>query len=187
MVFSSLRRKYVAQANLQHGVVHQSHDARRGVLGNCASSQQTQSTSVEVVSRVIRIAAGVLVDPEGRVLLVRKRGTSVWMQPGGKIEPGEHPAATLVRELDEEVGLSLEIAELEYWGRFHSDAANEAGHVVDAEVYFANVTRPVAVAAEIEELRWVRLEDDLTALGMPLAPLSAVHLFPLLAARRKSQ
>jgi 8-oxo-dGTP pyrophosphatase MutT (NUDIX family) len=109
------------------------------------------------------------------------------MQPGGKIEEGELPAATLVRELEEELGLRLETAELKYWGRFHADAANEAGHVVDAEVYFAKVIKPVAVAAEIEELRWVRLEDDLAALGMPLAPLSAVHLFPLLAKRSSSR
>ena len=139
------------------------------------------------MSAVIHIAAGVLVDPHGRVLLVRKRGTSVWMQPGGKIEEGELPAQTLVRELEEELGLRLETIELEYWGRFHADAANEAGHVVDAEVYFARVTKPVAVAAEIEELRWVHLEDDLAALGMPLAPLSAVHLFPLLAKRVNSR
>lgn len=139
------------------------------------------------MSPVIHIAAGVLVDPHGRVLLVRKRGTAVWMQPGGKIEEGELPAQTLVRELEEELGLRLETSELEYWGRFHADAANEAGHVVDAEVYFARVTKPVAVAAEIEELRWVHLEDDLAGLGMPLAPLSAVHLFPLLATRVNSR
>ena len=146
-----------------------------------------RSTSVIAVPQVIHIAAGVLVDPAGRVLLVRKRGTTVWMQPGGKIEPGEHPAQTLVRELAEEIGLILETTDLEYWGRFHAEAANEAGHVVDAEVYSATVIVPIAVAAEIEELRWVRLDDDLELLGIPLAPLSAVHLFPILAARNAAR
>jgi len=108
------------------------------------------------------------------------------MQPGGKIETGEHPAQTLVRELGEEIGLIVTSTDLEYWGRFHADAANEAGHVVDAEVYFATVTTPIAVAAEIEELVWVNLDDDLELLGLPLAPLSAVHLFPMLAARRSA-
>jgi 8-oxo-dGTP diphosphatase len=145
------------------------------------------SSNVATVPQVINIAAGVLVDPAGRVLLVRKRGTTVWMQPGGKIEPGEHPAQTLVRELGEEIGLTLETTDLEYWGRFHADAANEADHVVDAEVYFATVTTPISVAAEIEELLWVWLDDDLEALGLPLAPLSAVHLFPMLAARNAAQ
>jgi 8-oxo-dGTP diphosphatase len=159
----------------------------RGFLRSVCRAIKPPSTSVAPVPQVIRISAGVLVDPEGRVLLVRKRGTTVWMQPGGKIEPGEHPAHTLVRELSEEIGLILEATDLEYWGRFHADAANEAGHVVDAEVYFATVTTPIAVAAEIEELLWVRLDDDLEALGIPLAPLSVVHLFPLLAARTSAQ
>ena len=38
-------------------------------------------------------------DDDGRLLLSRKRGTSAFMQAGGKIEPGEQPAAALVREL----------------------------------------------------------------------------------------
>jgi len=36
--------------------------------------------------RIIRIAAAVLIGPDGRTLLVRKRGTEAFMQPGGKIE-----------------------------------------------------------------------------------------------------
>ena len=37
----------------------------------------------------IRIVAAVIVDEAGRLLLVRKRGTQAFMQPGGKIAPGE--------------------------------------------------------------------------------------------------
>jgi len=135
---------------------------------------------MSIGSRVIRIAAAVLVDSAGRVLLVRKRGTTTWMQPGGKIEPNEHPAVTIVRELREELGLELDRDTFEYWGRFAADAANEAGHTVDAECYFVVTDAPVAVQAEIEELTWIRLPADPT---LPVAPLSAVHLFPLLAAR----
>ena len=50
--------------------------------------------------RVIRVAAAVVTDDAGRFLLVRKRGTTAFMQPGGKIEPGEDPRAALVREED---------------------------------------------------------------------------------------
>ncbi|MGV8886023.1 MAG: NUDIX hydrolase [Microbacteriaceae bacterium] len=131
-------------------------------------------------SRVIRIAAAVLVDSAGRVLLVRKRGTTTWMQPGGKIEPDEHPADTIVRELREELGLELDRENLEYWGRFAADAANEADHTVDAECYFVVSDAPVAVQAEIEELLWITLP---AAAGLPVAPLSTQHLFPLLEAR----
>ncbi|WP_408734888.1 NUDIX domain-containing protein [Asaia platycodi] len=41
--------------------------------------------------RVIHIAAALLHDGAGRLLLVRKHGTVAFMQPGGKIEPGETP------------------------------------------------------------------------------------------------
>ena len=40
---------------------------------------------------IIRIAAALLIDPQGRTLLVRKRGTGAFMQPGGKIDAGETP------------------------------------------------------------------------------------------------
>ncbi|WP_456681551.1 NUDIX domain-containing protein [Bradyrhizobium sp. USDA 3311] len=41
---------------------------------------------------------------DGRVLLVRKKATESFMQPGGKIEIGEHPQDALRRELSEELG-----------------------------------------------------------------------------------
>ena len=41
--------------------------------------------------RTIRIAAALLIGPDGRTLLVRKRGTEAFMQPGGKIEAHEQP------------------------------------------------------------------------------------------------
>ncbi len=47
----------------------------------------------------IRIVAAVIRDDAGRVLLVRKRGTKAFMQPGGKLDAGEDDITALSREI----------------------------------------------------------------------------------------
>jgi 8-oxo-dGTP diphosphatase len=132
---------------------------------------------------VIVIVAAVIVDGAGRLLLVRKRGTHRFMQAGGKIDPGEAAADALARELHEELGVVVEASDLEYLGRFDADAANEAGFVVDARVYAADLGTGAAAAvasAEIDELVWVTPAE---ALDLPLAPLTSDVLMPLLVER----
>jgi len=73
--------------------------------------------------RSIFIAAAVLVGPDRRVLLVRKRGTEIFMQPGGKLEPGEAPEQALVRELREELALEIDPGTASYLGSFSAPAA----------------------------------------------------------------
>lgn len=125
----------------------------------------------------IRVSAGVIVDHAGRVLVVRKQGTTRFMQPGGKPEPGETAAETLIRELDEELSLHVEESDLEPLGTFVSAAANEPGHRVIADA-FALRAEPdqVVVQAELAELRWLEPGDRTS---VPLAPLSEEHLLAL--------
>jgi len=61
------------------------------------------------------VSAVVLRDERGRILVVRKRGTSRYMLPGGKIEVGETPAHAAIRELCEEVGAVLNEEQLTFW------------------------------------------------------------------------
>ena len=132
--------------------------------------------------RVIVIVAAVIVDADGRLLLVRKRGTERFMQAGGKIDAGETPAVALMRELHEELLLVVGPDDLDYLGRFHAPAANEAGYVVDAEVFFVSVRGEAVASAEIDELVWV---SPVEALSIPLAPLTSEVLLPLLAQRAR--
>jgi len=127
-------------------------------------------------ARTIRIAAALLIRPDGRTLLVRKRGTAAFMQPGGKIEPGEDAAAALCRELREELGLVVRLDGLRYLGRFTAPAANEAGWIVDAEIFRVELSGAVQAAAEIEDIAWV---DPLSPGGLVLAPLTRDHVLPL--------
>lgn len=83
--------------------------------------------------KIIRIAAALLIGADGRTLLVRKRGTQAFMQPGGKIEPGEPAAQALARELEEELGLIVDPAQAEFLGEFTAPAANEPGFEVNCQ------------------------------------------------------
>ncbi len=62
---------------------------------------------------ILLVAACALVDTDGRILLAQrpegKTLAGLWEFPGGKVEAGETPEETLVRELDEELGITTRI------------------------------------------------------------------------------
>ncbi|MGP7959230.1 NUDIX hydrolase [Sanguibacter sp. A247] len=129
---------------------------------------------------VLTIAAVCFRDPDGRILTVRKQGTSKFMLVGGKLEPGEAPDAAAVREVAEEVGLSLTTGDLTLLGVFDSEAANETNTRIASTVYTAPLPsgRAPAAAGEIAELAWL---DPASASGRTdLAPLLRDHVVPLL-------
>ncbi|HVR54295.1 MAG TPA: NUDIX domain-containing protein [Pseudorhodoferax sp.] len=129
-----------------------------------------------VSDNVIRIAAALITRPDGQALLVRKRGTDIFMQPGGKIEAGEAPVDALCRELAEELGLVVAPSEPVHLGRFAAPAANEPGHTVQAEIFRLQVTATVLPAAEIAEIAWV---DPRAPGARQIAPLSREQVLPL--------
>jgi 8-oxo-dGTP diphosphatase len=61
--------------------------------------------------RSVHVVAAALIDAESRILVAQRLPggslAGLWEFPGGKIEPGETPEAALVRELDEELGVSV--------------------------------------------------------------------------------
>jgi 8-oxo-dGTP diphosphatase len=127
-----------------------------------------------MMSRTLDIVTAVIRDPAGRMLVVRKRGSAMFMKPGGKREAGEDDLAALARELDEEIGCRLIGATL--LGAFEAPAANEPGFTVRAAAYLAQVEGDITARAEIEELAWI---DPAAPRDIVLAPLMRVVLAAL--------
>ncbi|MPQ86411.1 NUDIX domain-containing protein [Pseudomonas sp. MAFF 730085] len=127
------------------------------------------------MTSTLRIAAALLIGSDGQTLLVRKRGTQAFMQPGGKIDAGEQPAEALARELHEELNLRINPDDALYLGHFSAPAANEPGFTVHAELFQVHIDVPVIPAAEIEEVRWIDPAGDG---GLQLAPLTRDLILP---------
>ena len=98
--------------------------------------------------------AGLLHLKDGLVLLCRKkRGTSLLILPGGKLEPGETADECLRRECREELG-EVEIPSLRHIGDYESSAAGHAGKTVKIELYTGELRGTPAPHSEIEEFVW---------------------------------
>lgn len=128
--------------------------------------------------KTIHIAAAIIRDEEGRLLLVRKRGTQAFMQAGGKIEAGEAPVTALVRELKEELGLAITSEDVRYIGMRDAVAANEPGYRVEAELFdlVLRDPRPIEPAGEIDAVRWVHPAE---ASCLTLAALTRDHVMEI--------
>ena len=124
----------------------------------------------------IRVVAALIRDAAGRVLLVRKRGTSAFMQPGGKRDPGEDDVAALAREIAEELGCRMVRDSIQPLGEFDAVAANEPGWRVHACLYGIDVTGDIVPNREIDAMIWI---DPVAPPDIPLAPLTRDHVLPL--------
>ena len=127
------------------------------------------------------VAAVVLTDEDGRIALVRKRGTGRFMLPGGKIEAGETPAECAVREAAEELGALLDPPSLTLLGEWEAPAANEPGHRVHGHVFAHPRVAGLSPSGEIDELIWL-LPDEADGRD-DLAPLFEFRVLPALRGR----
>jgi 8-oxo-dGTP diphosphatase len=134
-----------------------------------------------VTVKLVLVAACALVDPDGRVLIAqRPEGKSMaglWEFPGGKVEPGELPEQSLIRELQEELGITVKpecLAPLTFASHTYPDF-----HLL-MPLYVCRRWDGFVEAREKQGLKWVR-PNELKNYPMPPAdePLIS-HLTALL-------
>jgi 8-oxo-dGTP diphosphatase len=124
-------------------------------------------------TRAITVVAAVIRDKEGRVLLTRRPQDrhmgGLWEFPGGKIDDGEGPSEALVRELDEELGLAIEVEQPLTFA-----VHEEAGLRILLLFFSASILSGVPQAHEGQAVRWVAT-DDLPTYPTPPADAELVR------------
>ena len=104
--------------------------------------------------RRLRVAAGILRDPCGRVLITERVGggpfQGMWEFPGGKIGNGESPEQALERELSEELGVELHAAE-----RFMHLEHDYPDRSVSIHFFLVDGWKNQPAGLEGQALRWV--------------------------------
>lgn len=128
------------------------------------------------------VVAVALIGPDDRVLLQqRPPGRSLaglWEFPGGKIEASETPEHALIREVQEELGIKIDVADLQPAG-FASEPLGER-HLV-LLLYAARRWRGEAQALEASAIRWTRI-DEMRTLPMPPADVPLIDALSRLLA-----
>lgn len=119
-----------------------------------------QSLSSHPARPILLVAACALVDSDGRVLLAQrpkgKQLAGLWEFPGGKVEAGETPEETLIRELQEELGITTQapcLAPMTFASHSYDDF-----HLL-MPLYICRRYQGIARGLEGQAVKWVRPAD----------------------------
>lgn len=127
----------------------------------------------------IKKIGAVILNPEkDKMIVVRKKGKSTFIIPGGRPEAGESDLEALARELLEE--LQVNLVESNFFGEFHEPAEFNEGQLT-MRVYDVQVTGVPAVDNEIVEAIWIDSKYQVD--GISLGSTLRNHVVPELVRR----
>jgi len=129
----------------------------------------------------VLVAACALIDPDGRVLIAQrpqgKAMAGLWEFPGGKVEAGERPEESLIRELKEELGI---VVNEECLAPLTFASHRYPMFQLLMPLYVCRRWEGIVAAREGQKLKWVR-PNDLRNYPMPPADEPLIpHLTNLL-------
>lgn len=129
--------------------------------------------------KTLNISTACFVNKHQELLVVRKQKTTVWMLPGGKLDDQESPSEALIREIREELQITVGADALTLLGCFEATAANEIDTRVLAHAYIATLpsNQQPQVSAEIAEMNWLPLHEPFP---VAIAPLLETCIIPAL-------
>lgn len=137
-----------------------------------ASTQRVTMSAGQ--TKLVLVVACALIDADGRILLAqRPEGKSMaglWEFPGGKIETGERPETTLIRELNEELGIRVKEDCLAPFA--FASHGYDAFHLL-MPLYVCRRWEGIVVAREGQKLAWART-NELSNYAMPPADVPLV-------------
>ena len=114
----------------------------------------------DAARKILLVAACAVVDADGRVLLAQrpqgKQLAGLWEFPGGKVEPGETPEETVVRELAEEIGVETKVACLA--PLTFASHCYETFHLL-MPLFVCRRFWGMATPLEGQQIKWVRPRD----------------------------
>ncbi len=112
----------------------------------------------------VRAAGVVVFRPGRRVLLVHRPRYDDWSFPKGKVDPGEHPVATAVREVEEETGLHVRLTRPLADQQYQAAGRPKTVRYWTGRAVGSDDVSGYAVNDEIDDVRWVPAEDAAAAL-----------------------
>jgi len=114
------------------------------------------------LNNYITIAVGIIINKEDELLTVQKKGSTYYQLPGGKIEEGEKPVESLIRELQEELAINYREQDCYLIGVHEAQAVNEQGKTVKGYVFKCKILDQLIDLkphAELSEVKWVKKSE----------------------------